>query len=127
MKIGMKKIIIIDDIEEYLLSMEDILSSEYEVYKARSLDEGIDLLKKNRIDFAIIDIRLDEDDPSNRDGLKLVKWINENSPHTISFVMSAYRDFDYAVEALNLGAKYFFRKPLKPDEIMNTLKKFEKE
>ena len=66
-----------------------ILSPEYEVFKAKSLKEGIDLLKRERMDIAIVDIRLDEEDPSNRDGLELVKWINGNSPHTVPIVMSA--------------------------------------
>ena len=116
------KILIVDDIEEYLDSLEMILSPEYEVFKAKSLKEGIDLLKRERMDIAIVDIRLDEKDPSNRDGLELVKWIKGNSPHTVSIVMSAYREFDYAVEALNLGAKYFFKKPLKPDEVLRKIK-----
>jgi len=116
------KILIVDDIEEYLDSLEMILSPEYEVFKAKSLKEGIDLLKRERMDIAIVDIRLDEKDPSNRDGLELVKWIKGNSPNTVPIVMSAYREFDYAVEALNLGAKYFFKKPLKPDEVLRKIK-----
>ncbi len=116
------KILIVDDIEEYLDSLEGILI-DYKVLKARNLKEAIEILEREKIDCAIIDIRLDEKDPSNRDGLKILKWIKENSPGTIPFVMSAYKEFDYAVEALNLGAKYFFKKPLKPDEIIDVLKK----
>lgn len=122
-KITMKKVLIVDDIEEYLESIEMILSSEFEVFKAKSYDEAIDILNKEDIDLAIIDIRLDENDPSNRDGLRIVKWIRENSLRTIPVVMSAYKEFDYAVEALNLGAKYFLKKPLKPDEILGVINK----
>jgi DNA-binding NtrC family response regulator len=116
-----KKLLIVDDIEEYLEAVEGLLSPKYEVVKARNLEESINTLKKEKIDLAIIDIRLKEDDPSNRDGLKVVKWIKENSPHTIPIVMSAYKEFDYAVEALNLGARYFLKKPLKPEEIEKVL------
>jgi len=38
-------------------------------------------------------------------------------------VMSAYREFDFAVEALNAGADYFMRKPLDPDELNSTINK----
>jgi DNA-binding NtrC family response regulator len=116
-----KKLLIVDDIEEYLEAVEGLLSPKYEVFKARNLEESINTLKKEKIDLAIIDIRLKEDDPSNRDGLKVVKWIKENSPDTIPIVMSAYKEFDYAVEALNLGARYFLKKPLKPEEIEKVL------
>jgi DNA-binding NtrC family response regulator len=116
-----KKLLIVDDIEEYLEAVEGLLSPKYEIFKARNLEESINTLKKEKIDLAIIDIRLKEDDPSNRDGLKVVKWIKENSPDTIPIVMSAYKEFDYAVEALNLGARYFLKKPLKPEEIEKVL------
>ncbi|MEN3045225.1 MAG: response regulator [Candidatus Hydrothermales bacterium] len=123
----MKKILIVDDIEEYLDSLEMILSFKFKVFKARSYNEGVGILDKENIDIAIIDIRLDENDPSNRDGLKLVRYIKENSLKTIPIVMSAYREFDYAVEALNLGAKYFLKKPLNPEEIMEVINKLLKE
>ena len=35
-----------------------------------------------------------------------------NKPEISAFVMSAYREFSYAEQALNLGAKHFFRKPI---------------
>lgn len=122
-----KRLLIVDDIEEYCDALEMMLGRKYEVKRAKSYDEGVKILEEEKIDIAIIDIRLDEEDPSNRDGLKLLKWIRENSPHTIPFVTSAYKEFDYAVEALNLGAKYFFKKPLKPDEIKETLSKWTEE
>ena len=37
--------------------------------------------------------------------------------------MSAYRDFNSAVDALNLGAKHFLRKPINVSELQEILKK----
>jgi YesN/AraC family two-component response regulator len=37
--------------------------------------------------------------------------------------MSAYKEFDYAVEALNAGAEYFMRKPIDPDELNSVIDK----
>ncbi len=43
---------------------------------------------------------------------KILEWIKMNKPEISAFVMSAYREFSYAEQALNLGAKHFFRKPI---------------
>jgi DNA-binding NtrC family response regulator len=120
----MKKVIVVDDIEDYLDAIEMMLANEYEIFKARSLKEAIEILEREEIDVAIIDIRLDENDPSNRDGLKILKWLKENKPLILPIVMSAYREFDYAVEALNLGAKYFLKKPINPKELKEVIKKY---
>jgi len=120
----MKKIIVVDDIEDYLDAIEMMLSNEYEIFKARNLKEAIEILEKEEIDVAIIDIRLDENDPSNRDGLKILKWLRENRPSILPIVMSAYREFDYAVDALNLGAKYFLKKPINPKELKEVIEKY---
>ena len=75
------------------------------------------------MDIVLIDIRLDEKDPENKEGLELLKWIRENKKNMPVVMMSAYRDFDYAVEALNLGANYFVKKPLDPEELLKILRK----
>lgn len=67
---------------------------------------------KNDVNIALIDIRLDENDETNMDGLKILEWIKMNKPEISAFVMSAYREFIYAEQALNMGAKHFFRKPI---------------
>jgi DNA-binding NtrC family response regulator len=107
----MKKILIIDDQELYLVSLEIALSDEFEVFTARSLSEAKELLD-TRLNLALIDIRLDENDDQNRDGLILLEHIRKNFPQITPFVMSAYREFSYAEQALNLGARHFFQKPI---------------
>ena len=74
-------------------------------------------------DTAIIDIRLSEDDETNKDGLLLLDWMKKQGFHTKVIMISAYKDFDYAVEALNAGAEYFLKKPVKNAELKETLEK----
>lgn len=78
---------------------------------ANSYAEALDKLTLST-DIALIDIRLDEKDEKNIDGLKILEWIKMNKPEVSAFVMSAFREFSYAEEALNLGAKHFFKKPI---------------
>ena len=106
-----KKILIIDDQELYLKSLEVALKKKFEVITATNYNDAIEKLSQD-IDITLIDIRLDENDDKNIDGLKILEWIKMNKPQTIPFVMSAYREFSYAEQALNLGAKHFFKKPI---------------
>ena len=119
----MKKALIVDDIPEYVDTIEAYLEDGFDVLKAGSLDEAKKILADNRVDLAIIDIRLNEDDPENREGIELLTWLKERVPDMKVIVMSAYREFDFAVEALNAGADYFMRKPLDPDELSSTVQK----
>ena len=119
----MRKALIVDDIPEYVDTMEVYLEDRFDVLTAQSLEEAKSVLKNNQIDLAIIDIRLDEEDPGNKEGLDLLKWLKKRMPESSVIVMSAYKEFDYAVEALNAGADYFMRKPIDPDELNSVIDK----
>lgn len=119
----MKKALIVDDIPEYVDTMEVYLEDRFDVLTAQSLEQAKSVLKDNPIDLAIIDIRLNEEDPGNKEGIDLLKWLRERMPEAGVIVMSAYKEFDYAVEALNAGADYFMRKPIDPDELNSVIDK----
>ena len=114
------KILIIDDIEEYLRSLENSLKDEHEVLKAKNLEEAKN--SSRDIDIALVDIRLSEEDKNNRDGLVFLEWLKMNHPEIPVIMMSAYQEFDLAVEALNLGASYFLKKPINLVELKGILK-----
>lgn len=113
----MKTLLIIDDQLMYLKSLEFALKKNYNILSAANLKDSLEQLKKE-IDIALIDVRLDENYDQNIDGLKILEWIKMNKPEISTFVMSAYREFSYAEQALNLGAKHFFRKPI---DVMNLI------
>lgn len=106
-----KKILIIDDQLFYLKSLEVALKKIFSVDTATNYSDAVKKLN-DEFDAALIDIRLDENDDKNIDGLKILEWIRMNKPQISAFVMSAYREFSYAEQALNLGAKHFFKKPI---------------
>lgn len=107
----MKKLLIVDDQQMYLNSLAVALKKKFEVVLSNDYHSALTELEKD-VDIALIDIRLDEEDDKNVDGLKILEWIKMNKPDLSTFVMSAYREFSYAEEALNLGAKHFFKKPI---------------
>lgn len=114
------RILIVDDIEPYLNSLCRALRGEYEVIKALSLKEAEEKMDAT-IRLALVDIRLSEEDPANRDGLLLLGWLKENFPAVPVLMMSAYRDFDAAADALNLGAERFLKKPINLRELKEAI------
>lgn len=115
------KILIVDDVEEYLYSLRNALGREFEIFTAASIDEAKEIVTEE-IELLLLDIKLKEDDPQNKDGILLLKWCKEKYPDKPVVMMSAYKDFDMAVEALNLGASYFLRKPINISELKALLK-----
>ena len=108
----LSKILIVDDLEDYLRSLRRALASEWMVVCAQSVAAAKEALQTENIEAALIDVRLSESDPQNRDGVVLLKWIQAQHPLVPVVMMSAYTDFDAAVDALNLGAVQFLRKPI---------------
>lgn len=112
----MKKILIVDDMQEYLRSLSRALAGEYEVETSSSLEEA--KTKANEtINLALVDVRLSEEDMANRDGILFLGWLKGKYPDVPVVMMSAYRDFDSAVDSLNLGASQYLKKPINLREL----------
>ncbi len=116
----MTKLLIVDDVHEYLDSLSRALTGEYEVVTAASLEEA-----KKKVDdsikLALVDVRLSEQDMTNRDGVQLLRWLRENYPKIPVVMMSAYSDFDAAVDSLNLGASRYLKKPINLRELKDLI------
>jgi DNA-binding NtrC family response regulator len=117
----MRKMLIVDDQELYLNSLSFALQKDFDITVALSKEEAILKLAAG-FDIALIDIRLEEQQDDNMDGIELLEWIRMNAPKTSVFMMSAYREFSYAEQSLNLGAKHFFRKPIDIISLLAILK-----
>jgi len=120
------KILILDDIQEYVNSLARALSLDYEIIKAYSLEEAQSLMNDS-INLVLSDVRLSEDDMANRDGILFLGWIKENYPKTKVIMMSAYRDFDSVKDSLNLKAEHYLSKPINLRELKDILKSFSQE
>jgi len=112
----MKTVLLVDDIPEYLDTMEINLPEGCQAVRGMSQDDARGLVAEKAPDAAVVDVRLKEGDAANRDGLELLRWIRANYPETKVIVISAYREFEFEAEALALGAEYFLRKPIQPEE-----------
>lgn len=118
-----KKVLIVDDRQDYLASLQAALARDYDVTTASTVEEARAAFT-NDLAAALLDIRLVENDPGNVDGLRLLEWLKQQRADLPVIMMSAYREFELAVHALNLGASYFLRKPIALAEVRTVLEAF---
>jgi two-component system NtrC family response regulator len=104
-------LLIVDDVPEYLNSLSRALSGAHVIVTAHNLDEAKEKMSES-IKLALIDVRLSEENTSNRDGILFLAWLKENYPDVPVIMMSAYQDFEATKNALNLGAAHYLKKPI---------------
>lgn len=115
-------ILILDDVIPYLNSLKRILEDEFEIITASTLEEARTKTSPD-VDLFLIDVCLDESKPGvDKSGIEFLRFVKEKFPDKPAIMMSAYRDFDSAVEALNLGADKFLKKPIDISELKETIK-----
>lgn len=112
----MYKVIIVDDepiiVEGLKIGIE---WSKYDceiVGTASNGLEGLDLVKKLQPNIVFSDISM-----TNMDGLTMIAAIKSEYPNTEVCLLTGYRNFEYAQQAVKLGVSRFLLKPSKIDEI----------
>lgn len=86
-----------------------------------SADSGISALAlcmKNQPDIIISDIVM-----PGVDGLTFLRYVREQYPETQFIILTGHRNFDYARDAINLGASYFLTKPIVYAELLDAINK----
>lgn len=112
---NLKKVLIVDDEETLTWSMAKSLSKDkdkYEVMIANNGTEALNLLKKNKIDLVISDIRMPD-----INGLDLLVNIKKEHPQTKVIIMTAYGSSDVQKEANRRGSIFYVEKPFEISEI----------
>lgn len=82
----------------------------------RSGEEGLELIKKERPDVLITDIRM-----PGMSGLELIRSGRQILQEMYAIVISGYRMFEYAKEAIELETAAYILKPIDPEELQGKL------
>lgn len=94
-----RRIIVVDDIRDWRTTVRGLLSDEgYQVETAKSSEDALRLLQVSHFDLAILDIRLDEVDEENTEGVDLATQIRHMWP-SIGIVMLTGYPSQKTVEA----------------------------
>ncbi len=104
----MAKLLIIDDEESLLYSLEAGLSTgELEVLTATTGREGIDVVRSSTPDAVILDVRLPD-----MTGLEAFDRIRAIDPRLPVIIITAYAATETAIEAVKRGAFEYLLKPV---------------
>ncbi len=88
------------------------------VYSALNALEARNILKNNRIDIILCDIEMPVES-----GLQLYEWMNRKGFSTYCIFLTSHAEFEYAQEAVKLGAFDYILQPASYEEIYQTVQK----
>lgn len=86
--------------------------------EAEDGQQGRELIENLRPDIIITDIKMPE-----VDGLTMIRDIKNLVPNCKVIILTGYRDFDYAYQAIKLGAFDFLLKPTKLEQLHDVVKR----
>ncbi len=110
----MERILVVEDKESMARMLKETLELEgYDVETAEDGAEGIQRIKKGKVDLVLTDLRLPK-----KDGLAVLKASKKENPLAPVIVMTAFGSVETAVNAMKLGAFEFITKPLDTDYLL---------
>ena len=120
------KVMVVDDEE---LSRRFIVSClNWEAFgleissEAASGLEALTLLEEQTPDIIFTDIKM-----PYMDGLELSRLITEKYPHIKIVILTAFKDFDYAQQSIQIGVSHFLLKPINHAELQSTILKLKEQ
>ena len=112
--------LIVDDDASFVRSLKRRLQDDFDVVIALNASEARQHIAEG-FDILLLDMRLDEQDESNREGLELLSEFHSAYPDVPIVMMTAYGDIETAVEAMKCGAVDFLAKPFEIPKLRTTL------
>jgi two-component system cell cycle response regulator DivK len=117
----MKRILVVEDNERNMYLIGFILRNNgYEVIKARTGEEGIELANKEKPDLVLMDIQL-----PGIDGLETTRRIRESEldGDTPIVALTSYTMTGDREKALKAGCTGYLEKPINPETFMADIEK----
>ena len=117
----MFNILVTDDEQIVIDSLSFIINKNFadeaKVFSALSGTEAIEIVMKENIDIMFMDINM-----PGLSGLETVSVITKLKPNIVFVILSAFDRFQYAQEAINLGAYKYITKPVNRNIVIETIR-----
>lgn len=114
-----ERILVVDDTTDTREVLDRQLSSHgYSVVTARSAEEAVEILGKNRYSLLITDFRM-----PGAGGLELIRYVRENLKHTEIIMMTGFATVPGAVKAIKAGAEEYLSKPFTEEELLAAVRR----
>ncbi|UMV45649.1 response regulator [Paenibacillus macerans] len=116
-------VLVADDEPRHRRGIADMIKTlrpDYRIFMAKDGEEALRVALDNRIDMIFTDIRM-----PNMDGLTMIEQLKARSEPMKIVILSVYGHFDYARQALKLGAFDYLLKPLELSDMAEMLDKLD--
>ncbi len=112
-------ILILEDHDTTRKRLVRVLEKEnYNVLSADNGDDGMRLIRENRVDLVMSDIKM-----PHKDGLEVLHEIKSEGADVEVIVVTGYGDEEIVVQALRDGAVNFLRKPIDIEQMLLAIQK----
>lgn len=114
----MPNILIVDDEEMIRETLKDIITNEgYEAEEAKEGQEAVNLVKKNKFDCILLDIKMPK-----MDGMEVLGQVKEINPEIPVVMITGHGDEESAFDAASKGAYDFITKPPDLNRLLVTIR-----
>ncbi len=115
-----RSILVVDDEEGIRYGLEKLFKREgYRVFLAGSFNESVTIVQENKIDIALLDIRL----KGHRDGIELLRELKYAEPEIVVLIITGHGSIDSSVNAMKEGASDYILKPIDNDKLLATVRR----
>jgi two-component system response regulator PilR (NtrC family) len=116
-----KNVLVVDDETTILLAFKKLLKTPgVDVDTAESMEDVKVLLIDKYYDAVIADLRLSG--ISGEEGLEVIRYVKERNPETKVILITAFGNQEVMSRAYNLGAAFYFEKPVSTNVIKDALR-----
>lgn len=117
----MYNILLTDDEQIMIDSLTFIIEKNFpgqtKLYSSLSGTDALDIASRHQIDIIFMDINM-----PGLNGLETLRCITQSKPDTVFIILSAFDRFQYAQEAVNLGAYKYLTKPVNRNTVIETVR-----
>lgn len=115
-----KRILVVDDEVLMLRAYENVLKkADLVVDMATTIEDAEAFLRREEYDVVITDLRLTG--VLGMEGLEILRYVRQINPKTRVILITGYGNFEIMNEAYQLGAAYYFEKPISRKTLTSAL------
>jgi CheY-like chemotaxis protein len=114
------RILIVDDEEAILETMQFTFEDDYDVLATVDAAEALDLLEKN----APVAVVISDQRMPNMTGVEFLTQVFDAHPETVRIILTGFADMDAIIQAINDGHVYaYITKPWEPEDLKQVVRR----
>jgi len=112
------RILVVDDDPHFLRVLSRVLTGEdFQVTASPGACEAIEILRGERFDLIICDLRMPD-----CDGLNFLQGVRQEGNDVPVIILTAYGEVETYLEAMNAGATEYLNKPINSEELLKVVR-----